>query len=126
MAGDFNYKGINWESWTTKWGKSSEPGGFVEAIRDAFLFQHVLEPTRKRGSDEPSILDLILTNEELQVSSLVHSSPLGKSDHDVILFNYHAYLDETKPKTVRSYGKGDYLKMREKILQENWSLCPSS
>ena len=122
LAGDFNYKEINWESWTTKCGESSEPGGFVEAIRDAFLFQHVLEPTRKRGSDEPSILDLILTNEELQISSLVHSSPLGKSDHDVILFNYHAYLDETKPKTVRSYGKGDYLKMREELSQENWSL----
>ena len=122
MVSDFNYKEIKWESWTTRSGESSEPRGFVEAIRDSFLFQHVSKPTRKRGSDEPSILDLILTNEELQISSLEHTSPLGKSDHDVILFNYYPYIDETKPKTVYSYGKGDYLKMREELTQERWSL----
>ena len=50
----------------------------MEAVRDCFLFQHVEEPTRIRGNDNPSLIDLILTNEELQVSIVVHHAPLGK------------------------------------------------
>ena len=32
LVGDFNYKEINLENWTTKSGESSEPRGFDEAI----------------------------------------------------------------------------------------------
>ena len=34
---------------------------FLEALRDCFMYQHVTQPTRVRGEDEPSLLDLVLT-----------------------------------------------------------------
>lgn len=37
---------------------------FIDTIRDCYLFQHIEEATRRRGSDKPSVLDLIFSNEE--------------------------------------------------------------
>lgn len=59
---------------------------FIESIRDCFLYQHVISPTRGRGSDNPSVIDLVLTSEEEIISELNINPPLGKSDHSVIDF----------------------------------------
>ena len=61
----------------------SKKAKFIETIKDCFLFQHIDKPTRVRGNDEPSLIDLLLTNEELQVSNTVHHAQLGKSDHSL-------------------------------------------
>ena len=37
---------------------------FLEMVRDTYLFQYVNNETRFRGDDQPSLLDLIFTNEE--------------------------------------------------------------
>ena len=66
------------------------------------------------------LLDLILTNEENMVSYIVHESPLGSSDHEVITFTYQCYF---KLQAVRNskinFAKGDYEKLTEK-LDVNW------
>ena len=118
--GDFNYRDINWKSWTTPHGECSKEMEFMEAVRDCFLFQHVEEPTRSRGNDNPSLIDLILTNEELQVSDVVQHAPLGKSDHSVITFNYHCYLDFSKPRTCYQYKKADVESMINELESTNW------
>ena len=120
LVGDFNYREINWKTWTTTHGESSKESKFLEKVRDCFLFQHVEEPTRARGNDNPSLIDLILTNEELQVSDVVHHAPLGKSDHSVITFNYHCYLDFSKPKTCYQYQKADFDGMIAELKSSNW------
>ena len=79
---------------------------FIEAVRDSFLHQHVEKPTRRRGNDDPSLLDLIFTDESMQVSEIVHHAPLGKSDHSVITFDFHCYLDFTTQKDKYSLNKG--------------------
>ena len=77
--GDFNYKGIVWENWSTPgMSETSEEFLFVETLCDVYLFQHVLKPTRIRMSQEPSILDLIITNEEGMIEDMEYLSPLGK------------------------------------------------
>jgi len=47
---------------------------FLEIIRYCFLFQHVYEPelksTRCCGTDDSSTVDLILTDEENQITGL--------------------------------------------------------
>ena len=48
------------------------------------MLPHNAEVSRRRGNDEPSNIDLIFTDEALQVSDIVYQPPLGKSDHDVI------------------------------------------
>ena len=61
-VGDFNLNDINWTT------KSKNPNNlnllFVECLRDAFTSQNVTDPTRGRGSNNPNVLDLILSNDE--------------------------------------------------------------
>ncbi len=113
IVGDFNHKSINWKTWTSKHGEDSNEARFIEGIRDCFFHQHVEKPTRRRGTDEPSTLDLILTNEALQVSEVNHNPPLGKSDHDVLTFEFQCYIDFTQQKERFVFEKGDYKKMRD-------------
>ena len=120
IVGDFNYKKINWKSWTSPGDEDTYEFAFIEGIRDCFLHQHIEEPTRRRGNDEPSLLDLVLTNEDTQVSNLKHRAPLGKSDHDVILFDFHCYLNYSSPKERFLWNKGNYDAMRENVTEEGW------
>ena len=120
IVGDFNYKDINWTSWTTSHGEGSKEHKFIEAIRDCYFFQHVQQETRRRGNDQPSTLDLIFTDEEMQISEIKYLAPLGKSDHSVIVFDFHCYLDYSKPKVSFQYSKGNYNDMREFLSASNW------
>ena len=119
FTGDFNYRDINWSTCVTPHNERSKEVKFIETLRDCFLHQHVTKPTRRRGNDDPSLIDLILTNEAMQVSNISHHAPLGKSDHSVIVFKFHCYLDYTKPKQKYNYNKADYLQMRNDSIE--WS-----
>ena len=119
IMGDLNFRNINWE-------QNSTPGGdttscdhrFLESIKDCFMYQHVTQPTRGRGEDAPSLLDLILTNEQEMVSALKYISPLGKSDHAVLQFTC-CFRGVAKPSNSlllkKCYNKADYVSMREKV-----------
>ena len=120
ILGDFNFKDIHWASWTTPHGVESKEAKFIETIKDCFLHQHIGEPTRRRGNDSPSLLDLIFSDEEMQVTDITHLAPLGKSDHSVISFNFCSYVDYTKPKDTFDLAKGDYEAMRVELRETNW------
>ena len=120
IVGDFNYKTINWKSWTTTGGENSPELAFIEGVRDCYLYQHVENPTRRRGNDEPSLLDLALTNEAMQIANIQHHAPIGKSDHDVISFDFHCYLNYSKPKVQFAYAKGDFDGMKQNINESRW------
>ena len=64
LMGDYNIPGIDWEWNNTQGSVKSLEFRFLETVRDCYLYQHVTAPTRGRGSDKPSILDLSFTNEE--------------------------------------------------------------
>ena len=120
IVGDFNYRGINWSSWTTTEGSESTEASFIDTVKDCFYHQHIDKPTRKRGNDTPSQLDLIFTDEEMQVADVQHLAPLGKSDHSVILFNFCSYIDYSKPKDTYNYNKGDYEGMANDLTSSGW------
>ena len=120
IVGDFNFRDINWISWTTIHNEDSTEAKFIEAVKDSFYHQHIDKPTRRRGTDNPSQLDLIFTDEEMQISDLQQHAPLGKSDHSVITFNFNSYLDYSKPKESYNYDKGNYKSMREFIRLSTW------
>ena len=77
-------------------------------------------PTRRRGDDDPLLLDIILTDESMQVSNITHSAPLGKSDHSVITFDFHCYLDYSAPKEIYCYNRGNYEDMRKELVNSDW------
>ena len=116
ITGDFNRKHINWESITSP---KNEDQAFLEAIRDSYLIQHQLTPTRGRGRDKPSLLDLVFTNVEHSIEYIDTHNPIGNSDHSIIKFGYRCIPEEMPPKITLVYDKADYNKMKE-MLNINW------
>ena len=90
-------------------------------FRTIFLYKHVNKPTRWRGTDSPHVLDLVFTNEENMVSEMEYLSPLGKSDHCVLQFQFNCY---TKLKIDRrqnmSYDKGNYAEFNKEVASIKW------
>ena len=120
IVGDFNYKSIDWTVWKTKQSDGSKEAKFIEGVRDSYLYQHVERATRRRERDEPSTLDLVFTNEEMQVSQITHGAPLGKSDHDVLSFSFHCYIDFARNKDRQIFERGDYPAMRSNVSIKTW------
>ena len=81
---------------------------------------HFTEPTRGRGTNEPSLLDIALTNDDTAISTIETAPGLGKSYHSVIkVFLNCTPTYEPISKTVYKYDKGDYTKM-EDLLNIDW------
>ena len=80
-----------------------------------------MEPTWSRSTDDPSLIDLVLTNEVVQVSDIEYHAPLGKSNHCVITFKYHCCLDYSQPKERFAYHKIDFHSMRSQLVLSNWT-----
>ncbi|XP_065895972.1 uncharacterized protein [Dysidea avara] len=97
-------------------------GAFLSLLDDLFITQHVTFPTRYRNDQTPSILDLILSTYQHEVTDLTSLPPLGKSDHVVISFEflcYHSIECVNVPKYL--YGRGDYRFMSHELLDTNWA-----
>ena len=125
LLGDFNMPEINWESNTTTVGEDHKATKFVECIRDTFWFQHVKHPTRVRQGNEPSVLDLIFSNEENMVEKVNFLSSLGKSDHLVLTFNLVCYTIpdfKSEQKSKLNFFKGDYVSIREELNKIDWAV----
>ena len=124
--GDINLKNIVWECLDTVFGycntldPNSYENQFLECLKDCFFFQHITENTRQRGSDAPSLLDLVITNEENLIDKVEILEPLGKSDHSVISFNIICE-EESQPPVIKSmYEKGDYAKFNSEMSKIKW------
>ncbi len=74
-------KKIDWVRQVTNTGVNHPATIFLECVRDLFVHQHVKKPTRMRGDNIPSTLDLIFTNEENMIDQLEYLPSLGLSDH---------------------------------------------
>ena len=117
ILGDFNYPEIDWLTWSTPSDNPMHKGNvFIETIRDCYLYQHVTKPTRCRSDQIPHVLDLVLTNEEGMIQDLEHQSPLGKSDHGVLVFQFICYLiQKNLKKKSYIYHKGDYAGLKNSL-----------
>ena len=109
LIGDFNYGKINWESGTAT---TPSEAAFVNSLKDVYMTQHVSEPTRGRDGQQPSILDLIISNDPDIVSNIIYESPLGRSDHACVLFDINcSTINKHQNKKIYLYDKGDYTSM---------------
>ena len=111
LVGDFNFPDINWDSWMSPHIEESKESKFIDTVQSCYLHQHTHLPTRRRGNDNPSLLDLLFTDEAMQISDISHHAPLGKSDHDIITFKFHSYLDFSKSKERFIYDRADFRAM---------------
>ena len=92
-----------------------------------------MEPTRARGSDTPSLIDLIITEDsQTQVQSSIQiGDPLGKSDHAVLQWRYLISTNDcedsegngsnqTENVMIRNFKKGDFCKMNSLLSDIKW------
>ena len=112
IVGDFNRKDINWNTVSSS---SEDNCKFIEATRDSFLTQDILSPTRGRGTNDPSLLDLFFTSNEENIESVEMHAPLGKSDHSMIKVLYRSQPENLPERKVCNYAKADFVKMKEKL-----------
>ena len=113
IVGDFNYRTINWPLLATA-GKTtaSNEQNLLETVKDCYLTQHVTEPTRGRGLDKQSLLDLIFTNDCNNVNNLTTLSPIGKSDHCVLTFDLVCQPEKNDTSLPsRNFRKANYPKI---------------
>ena len=90
--GDFNLPKIDWETWETDSTNLNDlENKYLEAIQDSFLYQYITKPTRNRINNNPSILDLVLTNKQGMVSEV--EIIRCKSDHSWITFWFNCYVE---------------------------------
>ena len=121
IVGDFNFRNIDWSISTTSNGENHIEYLFLEGVKDLFLHQHVVKPTRYRHSQVPSILDLIFTNEEDMIQEITYNPGLGKSDHLLLRFEYLCKVEHKNSQTVKfNYDKGDYQVINQKISNAAW------
>ena len=121
ITGDFNFKEIDWGSQTTSTGEEHIATHFLEIVRDPYLIQHVKEATRHRGTDRPSTLDLVFTNEEGMIDGIDHCAPLGNSDHEILKFKFLFGATPTNKKTEKlCYFKGNYNAINNFLDEEDW------
>lgn len=109
LLGDFNIGGINWENCFAEKGSGdgSLQNRLLNCMRKNTLIQHITSPTRFRGTQNPSILDLVFTNHPF-IEGIDYLSPLGKSDH-ITLSIACKFVPLLKPNSNKFvFGKGDY------------------
>ena len=125
LMGDYNYPNIDWDKLPPN--STSKDGKFVEAIRDAYLVQHVDKPTRFRDGQKSNVLDLILTKEDTDILNIEYCSPIGKSDHSLmkITTSLPRQVIEENGTLKFDWNKADFTKFRDYINQINWTIIQS-
>ncbi len=121
VLGDFNFKEIDWNLGIAKCSEIHPASSFLDAVSENYLIQHVDQPTRYREGQNPSLLDLVLTDKENMIEDLELEAPLGKSDHVVLKMQFLVAPPDTTKQEHFKYQKGDYEGMREEIGKVNWN-----
>ena len=89
----------------------------METLQDLFLKQYGTEPTRYRHNEEPSLLDLIITNDVGMVEKLAYHPALGDSDHCCMKFklNCCAKTHKKKEENIPNYYRADYTAIKRRL-----------
>ena len=122
VFGDFNLPRIDWLKHQALTGTNSTEFKFLETLKDCYWHQMVKAPTRGRGKDHPSILDLLFTNAEEAINDLQIAPPFGKSDHSVVSFDLTLKLERKKQRENKwMYHRGDFDLLRNN-LEIDWEI----
>ena len=123
LTGDSN-SNIDWKNLEEKSMENSWNHKILEIMYDFVLAQHIEHYTRVRGTDNPSLLDLLFTRNENEVENIEYNSPLGKSDHVVLKWNYIVAYDileyEERHDKQYNFKRGNYKGLKEHFKGINW------
>ena len=122
IVGDFNFSEIDWDTWTSSAGDNHGSSALIDCLQDNYLHQLIDFDTRYRIGQRPSLLDLVITNDDSLIEEVKWSSPLGKSDHVNIFFTMDCFLPDNKrdDKERFLYNKGEYEKLKKELSDVDW------
>ncbi|XP_071959921.1 uncharacterized protein [Antedon mediterranea] len=121
ITGDFNFGSIDWINQASGYSDSHDGTNFMNWVQDHFYFQHVTQATRFRDGQNPSLLDLVFTNEEDMIDDICYSARLGKSDHAVLTFKFDCYIESQDNILLKpNYHYGDYVQINEELKKTDW------
>ena len=120
LLGDFNFPQIDWDKETTPLNEDSDTNKFLKQTKDAFLIQHVLQPTRYREGQKATLDDLVFSNNEKLVNDIEILPPLGKSDHMTLIVDLALIHKPHRNQERRNFYKGDYEAMRKDLEGVEW------
>ena len=120
--GDFNFGCIDYEMYNVDDAEDSPAQNFFDKTQDLFLKPCVTFQTRVRHNNQPSLLDLVFTNEEGMVKEIAELAPLGKSDHVGIKWRFMVESDDITTIGMKlDYWKGDYPSLNHYLEKVNWA-----
>ena len=123
VLGDLNIPEINWNLWITNKNEKHFSYKFLETLRDNFLEQPVITPTRWVHDMPGNILDLCLVDNRDIINSLDITSRIGNSDHLCIGIELTCPVVEINVDTVRrNFYRGDYKSANVKLSEINWEV----
>ena len=112
--GDFNNGHIQWKSLEIRGGDDQQ---FIFLIKDSFLTQNVLDPTRGE-----SVLNIVISPQKEFVDNVKIHEPLGNSDHNQIHFDLNVKSESKNKKTyMRNFHKDNYKDMRKYLAKLDWN-----
>ena len=122
IMGDFNFPQIDWGQEIAPSNECNLPNVFLQCVHDNFLSQLVNSPTHHRGLQNPTLIDLILTNSSDFISHISHHAPFGNSHHSVLLFTIGIKNDNKSTYSSPKFQlrKGNYGQMREHFSSIEW------
>ena len=115
ICGDFNCKEIDWITRKINCSETHHASKIYDKINDLFLHQKILEPTRYRNDETPSLLDWVLCDEDDLIEEVTLHPPVQSSDHVVIRFQINVIYTEPENIPRYQYYKGNYENMRTEI-----------
>lgn len=120
IMGDFNFPAVRWDG---VWA-GEKNNNIKEHILESFLCQKVIEPTRRRLGQRPTLDDWVLVSEPDLISDISHLDPVGKSDHDVLSFQLYIAQEKVMEEVKYNYDlkKGDYQVLRNIVKDYDWSV----
>ena len=123
ITGDFNHSSVKWKEDGSFTSTDPADEDFIECIRDSFLHQHVLKPTRIVENHQ-SLLDLILSNDPDIVNNIEYDMHIGNSDHISLIFEVPTDIDIADNVDVRvkyKYSKANIQAIKQK-LNIDWEI----
>ena len=121
ILGDFNFPTIDWSTTSCNGPATSPPQKFLDCLQEHFWHQHIDKPTRVRGLDNPSTLDLLITNEPYLIDNVTYDPPLGNSDHVMLCVQTTCKTTKVAPtREVLDFSKANFNLLRE-TLDVDWN-----
>ncbi|KAK2703948.1 hypothetical protein QYM36_017725 [Artemia franciscana] len=113
MTGDFNLPSVFWIDVQGMTRSSPEQNPLIQFLAEHFLYQTVMVPTRMRPGQNPSTLDLVVTNDPKKVIRTQTLSPIGSNDHMPVLSSIQL---NSKPSKYTKQSFNNYKMMVEELI----------